>query len=306
MSSIHRFQATWRQTTFNPHYDNSGLTDDPTRVDQELLTLTGGLVLDAADINRVSAQDYRELRQYLEGAEPNEAYEGVRAINLAGRIFGGGATVAARYADLEDRAWLLSEQFSIAACRLAAASLDPKGVLPFDFRRASVAGVKQLRFYARPGPARPVWMGRRQDGIVRPFSAQLVAFDPFAVDVAATNTNLANLAGGNNTVANPGNIYTLPKIVVTFSGAAGAAVTLANTTTGQSVGLNLATMAAGQTLTIDVRKATIVRDNGSNQFSRRLTGFLSSLFLLPGNNTITWSAAAGVTQVQFQVRGAYA
>lgn len=296
--SIHRYQATWRSITFNTHLDNTGAVDNPASLVEN--NIASRYALDACEVNRVSVQDYRELRQFLEGGEPNEAFEGVRAINGSGRIVGSSP------GDLEDKSWNLNEAFSVAACRLAAQALTPKGVLPFSFRRDIVGGNRQLRFYARPGPGRPVWVGRRTEGLIRPFSFQLIAFDPFAYEEAATNTNLANLAGGNNTVSNPGNIYTRPIIVVTFSGAGGASVTLANATTGKSLVLDLSAMANLQTLTIDPARGTIVRDNGSDQYSKRLSGFISDLFLNPGNNTITWSAATGVSQVQFQVRGAYA
>ena len=302
--SIHRYQATWRSLTFNPHYDASGNVDDPAAVNVGLLPPGGSalsaLTLDSCEVNKISAQDYRELRQFLEGGEPNEAFEGVRAINGLGRILG--KTVG----DLEDLAWLMNEQMSIAGCRIAAQSLTPKGLLPFSFRRAISGGSRQLRFYARPGPARPVWVGRREEGLVRPYSFQLIAFDPFAYDETVTNTNLGNLAGGGNTIANPGNVYTRPIIVITFSGAGAASVTLANSTTGKSLVLNLSTFAAGQTLTLDSSKSTMIRDNGTNQYAQRISGFLSDLFLLPGNNTVTWSSATGITSVQFQVRGAYA
>ena len=304
--SGHRYQATWRALTFNPHYDNSGLVDDPAHTNVQALppVANSALVLDALDINKVSVQDYRELRQFLEGGEPNEAFEGVRAVNGSGRIMGKTA------GDLEDLAWLLNEQLSIAAVRLAAQTATPKGLLPFSFRRdIAGGGNRQLRFYCRPGPGRPVWVGRRTEGLVRPYSFQLVAFDPFAYDEAVTNTSPA-LGGGN--VSNPGNVYTRPMIVITFSGAGNAAFTITNSTTGKSLVLDcsagnaLGATAAGQTLTIDVTRSTIVRDNGADHYARRVSGFLSDLFLLPGVNAIAFANTGGVTSVQFQVRGAYA
>jgi hypothetical protein len=302
--AIHRYRSTWRSLTFNPHYDNTGLVDDPAHVSPlygSAQGQTGYFSMDQSDVNRVSVQDYRELRQFLEGGEPNEAFEGVRAINWSGRIF------ATSYGDLEDKAWLLNEQFSVAACRIAAQALTPKGVLPFSFRRDHLAGgvltPLPLRFYARPGPGRPVWIGRRQSGLVRPYSVQLIAFDPFAYDEAVVNTSPA-LAGGN--VSNPGNIYTRPIIVITMSGAGNAAFTLTNSTTGKSLVLDLTGLAAAQTITIDTARSTIVRDNGTDQYSRRVSGFISDFWLQPGVNAIAFANTGGITSVQFQVRGAYA
>jgi hypothetical protein len=303
----YRHQATWRSTTFNEGYADSGVApDDPAVIVES--KLNDQITIDELNIQRVSAQDYRELRQYLEGAEPNEAYEGVRAIT------GQGIIAATNLSTLEDKSWTLNEQFSTAACRLAAAALDPKGVLPFDFKRdtAAVGTTKALRFYCRPGPARPVWIGRRNEGYTRPWSFQLVAFDPFAYDVAETQTALGNLAGGANTVTNPGNIYTKPKIRVTFSGVGANPLTLTNTTTGQTMTFDFSGTAPnppanGEVWILDVGRATMYRlSDGALRYGARLTGFLSNLYLLPGANNITWSSATGITSVRFDFRGAYA
>lgn len=303
----YRHQATWRQTTFNEGYADSGVAPDDPAVIVEA-KMNDQVTIDELNIQRVSSQDYRELRQYLEGAEPNEAYEGVRAIT------GSGIIAATNLSTLEDKAWLLNEQFSTAACRLASAALDPKGVLPFDFKRdtAAIGTTKALRFYARPGPARPVWIGRRGEGYSRPWSFQLVAFDPFAYDVAQTQTALGNLAGGANVVTNPGNIYCKPQIRVTFSGAGAAVLTLTNTTTGQVMTFNFSGTApnppaAAEVWIIDVARATMYRlSDSANRFGSRLSGFISNMFLQPGANNITWSAAGGITSVRFDFRGAYA
>jgi hypothetical protein len=298
----YRHRATWRSITFNEQLldDGTKALDDPANIVDA--KLNDAYYLDELDINRVSVQDYRELRQFLEGAEPNEAFEGVRAFT------GQGIINAATYGQLEDKAWALNEAFSVAASRLAAASATPKGVLPFDFKRdtGSALASVALRAWCRPGPGRPIWIGRRQGGLARPFTFQLVSFDPFVYDVTRTDTALGNLSGGANNITNPGNIYTYPTIVIAFSGAGNAALVLTNTTTGKSITMNLSAMANGQTLTIDTQRSTVVRDNGSDQYSKVTAGFLSDLYLLAGANNITWSSATGITSVTFQRRGAYA
>jgi hypothetical protein len=300
----YRHRATWRNLTFNEGLADAGAAaDDPANIVEA--KLNDQITIDTLDLQRVSAQDYRELRQYLEGAEPNEAYEGVRAIT------GQGIILAGSHGAVEDKAWLLNEQFSIAACRQAFAALDPKGVGPFDFKRdtvvAAVETSKALRFYARPGPARPVWVGKRGEGFARPWSFQLIAFDPFAYDVAETQVVLADLVGGPNVVTNPGNLYTKPRIRITFSAAGVAAVILANGTTGQSVTLDLTTALAGEVWLIDVARSTIVRtSDGADRYSQRVAGFLNNLFLVPGANVVGWSDATGITSVRLEYRGAYA
>lgn len=296
--SAHRHRATWRNITFNRRYIDTGLTpDDPANLDAAYVN--SDYYLDLLDIVRVSAQDYREIRQYLEGSEPNEAFEGLRAITGHGRIS------AASPADLEDKTWAMYEAFSVAACRIASATLDPKGVLPFDFKRDTNGGTLPLRFWSRPGAGRPVIVGRAREGLVRPFIFQLLAMDPFAYDVTATSTALVSLTGGNNTVHNPGNIYTKPKITVVFSGAGAASVMLANATTGQSLGLNLSGFANLDTLVIDVARSSMV-SGGDDAYSTRLSGFISAMTLVPGDNVITWTSNTGITSVTFDFRGAYA
>lgn len=291
--SIHRYQSTWRSITFNPHLDNSGLVDDPAHIVKA--NLASRYILDSVDINKVSVQDYRELRQFLEGAEPNEAYEGVRAINGQGRIQGSSPD------DLEDKAWALNEAFSVAACRIAAANLTPKGVLPFSFRRAHVGGALQLRFWARPGPGRPIWIGRRAEGLIRPFSFQLIAFDPFAYDETATSVS-PSLAGGN--VTNPGNIYTRPTISISQTLAGAANFTITNTTTGKSLVLDLTSPIARR---IDVRDSTLIRIlDGTNRYADRVSGFISDMVLAPGVNAFTFANTTNITAVTFDFRGAYA
>lgn len=297
--SAHRHRSTWRNITFNRRYLDVGLgPDDPANLDAAYVN--SDYYLDLLDIVRVSAQDYREIRQYLEGSEPNEAFEGLRAITGHGRIS------AASPADLEDKTWAMYEAFSVAACRVASAATSPKGVLPYDFKRDSAGGALPLRFWCRPGAGRPVVVGRAREGLVRPFIFQLLAMDPFAYDVSETETVLGDLAGGDNTVVVPGNMYTKPVITVLFSGAGAASVTLTNVTTGQALGLNLSTFANANRLVIDVGKSSIVNQNGSNKYSIRLSGFLSSMILLPGSNLIRWSSATGITSVTLGYRGAYA
>lgn len=302
--SFHNHRATWRGITFNTHMldDGSFLPEDPRNLVEA--NVNSAYYLDQLDISRVSVQDYRELRQFLEGTEPNEAFEGVRALNGVGRI------VAANAADLEDRTWAMFEAFSVAACRIAAMSADPVGVLPFTGYRDTLPLVgdvptrKQLRFYCRPGPGRPVIVGRIREGLIRPFTFQLIAFDPFAYDETETQTTIA-VGGGN--VTNPGSIYTRPKIRLTFGGAGATNLTLTNGATGKSIVINASTAANGEVWIIDVARSTIVRaSDGANRYSQRVSGFLSDLWLQPGVNAVSTANTTNLTGIRFDFRGAYA
>jgi hypothetical protein len=297
----YRHQAFWRQTVFNEGYADSGVApDDPAVIVES--KLNDQITIDELNLQRVSAQDYRELRQYLEGAEPNEAYEGVRAIT------GQGVIAASNLASLEDKAWALNEQFSAAACRQAFASLDPKGVGPFSFKRDTLTPgqTKALRFFARPGPARPVWIGRRGEGYTRPWSFQLVAFDPFAYDETETQTTVS--LAGSSYVVNPGNVYTKPRIRVTLSGSGPADFQVQNNTTVTVIQMNL--IGSPWNLLIDTARSTIVdpyaASGPTNQYALRTYGFVSNMWLAPGPNLITIPSTANVLSVRFDFRGAYA
>lgn len=301
----HRHQATWRSLIFNRRYLDNGSYNPDNPANLVTTYLDSDYYLDSLDITRVSVQDYREMRQFLEGAEPNEAYEGVRALNGLGRI------VAADVADLEDKTWTMYEQFSVAACRIAAQATDPVGVLPFSFKRDTspttglekVPATKALRFYCRPGPGRPIVIGRVREGLVRPFSFQLIAFDPFAYDDSETQTT-PSLSGG--TVSNPGNVYTRPKLLITMAGAGSATFTITNSTTGKALVIDMSASGSGQ-YRIDVARGTIVGvGSGTNYYSKVTSGFITDMWLQPGSNTIAFSNTTNVTSVRFDVRGAYA
>lgn len=298
--SAHRFQSTWRSITFNRVYDDSGITEDPAHI--VTAYQDSDIRLESFDITSIHTTDYREVRQMLEGSDPSEAFENIRVVDGRGIIHGSSV------GDLEDKTWSMYEAFSVAACRLAFAANDPQGLGPFDFKRATLGGggtPLALRLYCRPGAGRPVIIGRAREGLSRRYAFRLYAFDPFAYSQSLTSTALGNLAGGANTVTNAGTLYVRPKIVIVLSGAGGASVVLSNTTTGQSVTLNLSGLAAG-TYTIDTARSTITDGGGASYYSAVAAGFLTNLYLLAGANTITWSVATGVTSVTFQFRAAYA
>jgi hypothetical protein len=305
--SFHRHQMTWRDLTFNQRYlDTDPLVppDDASNLDAAYIQ--HDYYLDTLDITRVSIQDYRELRQFLEGAEPNEAYEGLRAMTGRGRI------VAGTHGELEDMTWAMYEQFSVAGCRLDAMTADPPGVLPLDGYRDHIDAVTKLnapiamRFYCRPGVGRPIIVGRTREGLVRPYAFQLLAFDPFAYSPTEHSQALAHLDGTSNVITNAGNIYTKAKFLLATSGAAGNPVTLTNFTTGAAVTLDLSGALAAQTYTLDVYRSTWKREDGSNQYAKRLSGFLSDMLLVPGDNEIRCSPAGGLASVTVKWRDAWA
>lgn len=292
---LHRFRSTWRSLTFNRQLDDSGVVDDPALLDAAYAN--SDYRLESLDLTGVQTVDYRELRQHMEGSEPNQSFEGVRI------LVGQGLILASSAADLDDKTWAMYEAFSPAACRMASLATDPRGVLPFDFKRASAGGAKALRLYAKPAAGRPIVVGRMREGLARPFVFQLVAPDPFVYDQSLTQQAVA-LGGG--TVTNPGTMYTYPRIVITMSGAGSAAFTVANSTTGQQVGIDLSGFSAGNVVTADARASTIVLGASTDRISKLLAGFLTNLFLLPGANAIAFTNTTGITSIRFDYRGAYA
>lgn len=290
----HRYQSTWRAITFNQHLDDSGLVDDPARI--VAAYANSGYRLESLDLTGVQSIDFRELRQHLEGSEPNQSFEGVRILVGQGIIMGGSP------ADLEDRTWAMYEAFSPAACRMASLATDPKGLLPFDFKRDTNGGSKALRAYCKPAAGRPVIVGRVREGLSRRFVFQLVATDPFIVDQVLTQTAVA-LGGG--TVTNPGTVYSYPRIVITMSGAGSASFTITNSTTGQSIGYDLSGLVNGNVITLDAQRSTAVLGASTDRFSKLVSGFLTNLILLPGANTIAFTNTTGIASVRFDHRGAY-
>lgn len=296
--SAHRHQATWRSITFNKRYLDNGTAapDDPANVVAAFAH--SDYALDSMNATQVSVADLREARQFLEGAEPNQAFEGVRLIELRGRIH------ANSHGDLEDKTWNFYEAFSPAACRAAFAANTPPNVGPFSFKRDSVAtslvGLP-LRFYCRPGGGRPIVFGRHQEGLVRPFIARLIAYDPKAYDEALTTS--ADIKAGA-TLTNPGNLATDPLITIVLSAAGNAAFTINNTTTGFSMVFNLSAETAG-TFVLDVNRGTFVK-GAVNKLGLRVSGFPSALFLQPGANVMTFANITSVTSIVFAFRGAYA
>lgn len=297
--SAHRYQSTWRGITFNRVYKTANEAtvgpDDPARLDTAFAN--SDYRLESLDPHRVLTQDFRELRQFLEGAEANEAFEGVRFIEGRGIILG------STYADLEDKVWAFNEAFSPAACRVAFAANDPPNVGPFLFKRDSATGIKALQFYCRPGSGRPATVGRMRSGLGRRFTFTLMATDPFAYSQTETQTGVA-LGGGN--VTNNGNLYTNPKIRIVFSSNGNAALTINNTTTGQSLVLD-ASASGTETWIIDVGRSLIYRlSDGVNRYPQRVSGFVTQMFLAVGVNAISFANTTGVSSVRFDFRDAYA
>jgi hypothetical protein len=293
--SAHRYQAAWRNIVFNQRFDDTGFVDDPAHLVPAYVN--SDYYLESLDPTQVQTLDYRELRQHLEGAEANEAFEGVRVVTGLGRI------VASSPADLEDKTWAMYEAFSPASCRLAAATAEPVGLLPFDFKRASASGTMALRFYCRPGAGRPVVVGRVREGLIRPFQFVLVATDPRAYAQAETQAVLGNIVGGANTVTAGGNLYTHPTIEIVLTGAGGSTVTLANVTTGHTFVMNLSGETAG-TLILDSRRGSITKA-GASKYNVRTSGFLVNQYLMVGDNTITFTGSTNVSSVTFKYRNAY-
>ena len=293
--SAHRYQSIWRNIIFNQRFDDTGAVDDPAHLIAAYIN--SDYYLESLDLTQVQTLDYRELRQHLEGAEANEAFEGVRVVTGLGRI------VASSPADLEDKTWAMYEAFSPASCRLASTTAIPPGVLPFYFKRDSAAGAKSLLFFCRPGAGRPVVIGRIREGLIRPFQFVLVATDPRAYEQTQTQTVLGNLVGGINTVTSNGNLYTNPTVEIVLTGAGGATVTLANLTTGQTFVMNLSAETAG-TFTLDTRRGTIYKSTTA-KYNVRTSGFLVNMFLMPGANSVTFTGSTNVSSVTFKYRDAY-
>ncbi len=296
--SAHRYQATWNGVTFNSHYDNTGAVDDPAHVTIATMDKT---TLEALQDVQIQVSDYRELRQYLEGVDPNEAFEGARLLRLSGRLYG------TTWGKLEDRKLAMDAAFSVAACRFAFAGNTPKGLAPLNFRiaRDAAPGYADRCYFCRPATARPMVIARQGQGLVVPYLGELVAFDPRMFSQSEQNLSMT-LLGGGNVVANSGTIYTSPRFVIVLSGAGSNPATLTNSTTGQVMTFNFSGLAAG-TYTLDTwGRGSFTKADGSNVYSTRLSGWITQMFLAPGNNTLTWTGNTALTSVTVYWRSAWA
>lgn len=297
--TAHRYQAGWNGITFNEHYTaNDGNVDGSgTGVNLDLLDKT---TLEALQDVQLQVADYREMRQYLEGTDPNEAYEMIRLLRMQGRIFG------STWGKLEDRKLALDGAFSVAATRLAFMNNNPKGLAALTFRIAQEAapGYADRLYYCRPAGAHPIVIARQGMGLVLPYTAELIAFDTKMYDAALSSQAL--LTNGNpTTCTNGGNAVTMPKLVIVLSGSGSNPVTLTNTTTGQAMTFNFAGLGAG-TYTLDCTgKTSFTKADGTNVYSTRLSGWMSQMFFTAGANAITWSGATGVSSVTAQWRSAW-
>lgn len=286
--SAHRYPGSWRAINFNEHLDGSGVTDDPAHVNTQLQSY---YLLSQLDMTRVETTDYRELRQWLEGAEANEAYEGVML------MLGDGQIHASSPADLEDRTAALRAAFSAASTRVEALDADPPGVLPFLFKRDHAGGALALQVFCRPSSGRPVIIPRRDEGLTRRFRFALVAFDARLYSQA--ETSVACAVAGDTVITTVGDMYTHPRFLIVSNNAATIKIT---------IGPNSVTFAGLPTgiWTIDTRRSTITGIGGINGMQYRTAGFLSSLFLNAGANTVSTTGSANLTLVGIYWRDAYA
>lgn len=298
--AIHRYQSSYNGIIFNRQLAVAGEglygPDDERRLDPAYSQ--SDYRLDSCDLTRVTVEDFRELRQFLEGAEANESYEGVLIATGRGTIH------ASSPQDLEDKYWAMRAAFSPAVVRQAAIATDPVGVLPYDFK-VDTAGpaISARRLYARPVIGRPVIVGRMREGLSRRFLWQLISMDPCVYAQELKQQQL--LAGGN--AVNAGTFYTAPKIYITFSGAGHAALTITNTTTGKAFVLDATAATNGAVWVIDVRRGTLTSGGGvTNRYSKRVSGYISAMLLQPGINAIAHANTAGVTNIRYDFRDAWA
>lgn len=292
--TAHRYRASWRSLTFNQMLDDSGVVDDPSGAHINDAYRRSDYRLERLDMNRVEATDYRELRQWLEGGEANEAYEGVMVLNGTGVIYG------TSHADLEDRDAAMREAFSIAACRKAFAANDPPGVGTLLFKRdtAAAPGYLALQIYARPMTGRPIVVSKMREGLARRFTFFLVAFDPRIY--SQTLQSVTATVGGSTNITNGGNLYTSPKIVMVSTGAGVLALSVNGTAVFAATGIPAGTW------TLDAQRGLFTKADGTNGMQYRTSGYLSNCTLDPGTNVVSLVGSSGFSGVTFQYRNAYA
>ncbi len=308
MSAV-RHQASYNGIIFNQVFGGTD-PDDPSSLTTAYKE--SDYRLEVFDDSPVQVQDFSEPRQQQEGSEPNEAFESLRLVRGSGHILG------SSYADLEDKVWAMRAAFSVAEVRrLSTAAIlgtlpdEPVGVLPFKFTRDKVSGgTKDLIYYARPQVGRPNIIVGAKGGLTRPFTFQLVAFDPRAYENdtdAWESTALSDLTGGNNTVTNVGTATMYPQIFVDMNGSGDGTVTVTNSTTGNSFVLDLSSQSADFWMMCEKGEILKASDRAARYYLKKsATKFLTNMFLIPGANVWTWSGNTGIAAVTFHFKSAYA
>lgn len=313
--AAHRHRADFHGITFNGYFPAAwpGGISDPDNLaivgaGAQAAFAESDIRLESADFTSVSTQDMREVRQFLEGAEPNEIFEGIRTLILRGHIHGTNPR------DLETKSWSLSRAFSpMEVRRDSVASIvgtnpdEPVGVLPFNFSidHTSV-NTLPLRFYARPNVGRPLILGRAKEGLTREWAAQLVAYDSRAYNQVLQQVSLANLSGGANNIVMSGNTYVYPQIRITMAANGAATHTLRNETTGSELQFDLSSLGGDLILWIKPNRGEMTNPSGVSKYLYRKSGFLTNFFLVPGTNNITFTPATQVTSVFLWFRDAFA
>lgn len=122
---------------------------------------------------------------------------------------------------------------------------------------------------------------------------------PFTIDFFLKDprryAQTASTVTGTGTASNKGDYRTYPTITITATGAGSATYSVANTTLGQTMTLNLSSLVNTDVVVLDMDKQTI-KKNGTDAASL-IVGTPAWFYLQPGNNTVTVTNGTNMTTV---------
>jgi len=262
-----RLAVTFNGLTLN---NPSDVSDDT----YELNTVAGMTVVDAI----------AELRPEGDGMEVYDARKVSRLVRIEGVIR---APTLARF---YDKVKLLAKTFDPALVSLNNPTVN--GFLALDFTVLTEDdatypdGLVLSRYYCRPRTlVEPI--DSQYSGTASAFNIELQLRDPRRY--LQTTTSLA----GTGTAANTRADYpSFPTVTITATGAGSATYSVANTTLGKTLTLNLSGLVNNDVVVVDMEKKSITK-NGTATPSLYVSGDYWRLD--PGNNTVTVSNPTNVT-----------
>lgn len=173
---------------------------------------------------------------------------------------------------------------------------DEEGFVPLDFTTPSVSGDKACRYYVRTNKLIEPIITEYQPRQSALLSVEFLLRDPRRY-LQASST----LAGAGVAV-NAGNYKTWPTLTVTMAGPGSSIFEISNSTTGQSLRLDLSGRVNGDVVVVDMFRRSI-KINGVETPSIQGTGDFFPL--TAGNNTIAYANTANAT-VSLAWRSAFA
>jgi hypothetical protein len=169
---------------------------------------------------------------------------------------------------------------------------DEAGFLPLDFNVPTAdtvtypTGLIACRYYVRAEAAiEPPFS--QHSGLAVPFILSLVAADPRRYTQATESLTGAGIADNSKA-----SYWSWPTLTIAATGVGASNFAIANTTTGESLVLDLSNVSAGESVAVNMERRTISHD-GTDSPDYYVSG--DFFHIEPGSNTITVTNATNMS-----------